>query len=433
MLRSAGKSAKTRAVVEALEDRRLMAAIVVVNLADAGAGSLRDAIAQANANPGADVITFDPGISGVITLRSAQLQISDTSGQTSIDGAGQITVDGGNFLRVLQIDASASAAISGLTIAHGRPMFTNTGFELGGGVYNLGTLRLANCAFNGNSGDIGGGIYSDGSLSIRDSTFTSNAAGWKGGAVYNGGSLNVARCTCTGGSSAGSGVMNEGSATISDSTFTANSGSALNNQGALNITRCTFAQNTAATGAGILNGYGTITASNCTFAGNSANGSGGQGGAIYLFNPYGSPPAVTITNCTITGNNAVSGGGGIYNLNKKLTINNSIVAGNTVTGIATPSDLDGKSYTRGSNNLIGTGGADGLSARTNIIGVAVADLHLGALADHGGPTQTIALLAGSPAIDAGSNSLASGLTTDQRLLARIAHGKVDIGAYEVQF
>ena len=92
------------------------------------------------------------------------------------------------------------------------------------------------------------------------------------------------------------------------------------------------------------------------------------------------------------------------------------------------------------NNLIGTGGGNsGLTNGSNGNQVGVADPGLGTLANNGGPTETIALLAGSPAIDAGSNALAvdphgSPLTTDQRGAGfpRIVNGTVDIGAFEVQ-
>ncbi len=93
----------------------------------------------------------------------------------------------------------------------------------------------------------------------------------------------------------------------------------------------------------------------------------------------------------------------------------------------------------GSFNLIGTGGSAGLTNGTNGNQVGVANPGLGALAANGGPTQTIALLAGSPAIDTGNNSLAVGpdgnpLLTDQRGIGfgRIVGGPVDIGAFEFQ-
>ena len=63
--------------------------------------------------------------------------------------------------------------------------------------------------------------------------------------------------------------------------------------------------------------------------------------------------------------------------------------------------------------------------------VGVANPGLGALTNNGGPTQTIALLPGSPAVDAGSNAL-DGLEFDQRGLARVFNGTIDIGAYELQ-
>ena len=91
-------------------------------------------------------------------------------------------------------------------------------------------------------------------------------------------------------------------------------------------------------------------------------------------------------------------------------------------------------------NLIGTGGSGGLLSGVNGNQVGVADPGLGTLADNGGPTQTIALLPGSPAIDAGSNALAVDPTTglplanDQRGpgFVRIDDGTVDIGAFEFE-
>ena len=91
-------------------------------------------------------------------------------------------------------------------------------------------------------------------------------------------------------------------------------------------------------------------------------------------------------------------------------------------------------------NLIGTGGSGGLVNGVNGNQVGVANPGLGPLAYYGGPTQTIDLLPGSPAIEAGSNALAvdpttgQPLTTDQRGTGflRIINGTVDIGAYQLQ-
>src|SRR5205814_1783082 len=132
-----------------------------------------------------------------------------------------------------------------------------------------------------------------------------------------------------------------------------------------------------------------------------------------------------LTNVTLAANSAPSGGN-IFNQGATLTLNNTIVADNEVGG-----DIVNVGGTvQGSNNLVedGSGPAGSLAV----------DPKLGTLQDNGGPTQTIALLAGSPAIDRGSNALAaaSGLTTDQRGLPRVVNGglgrTVDIGAFESQ-
>jgi hypothetical protein len=89
--------------------------------------------------------------------------------------------------------------------------------------------------------------------------------------------------------------------------------------------------------------------------------------------------------------------------------------------------------TSSSYNLVGTGGSGGLVNGSNHNQVGVANPGLGTLASNGGPTQTVALLAGSPAIDAGDDSVLGpplSLTTDQRGLARLAGSHVDIGAFE---
>jgi CSLREA domain-containing protein len=135
-----------------------------------------------------------------------------------------------------------------------------------------------------------------------------------------------------------------------------------------------------------------------------------------------------------SGGGLSAGSGGVSPNN--VTLANTIVARNTAAGAA--SDVSGSVDPNSVNNLIGTGGAGGLTDGTNGNLVGVTDPRLGTLADNGGPTQTIALESYSPAIDAGDNSLAidvstfQPLTTDQRGTgyARIQGGTVDIGAYE---
>src|SRR5262249_47649459 len=141
---------------------------------------------------------------------------------------------------------------------------------------------------------------------------------------------------------------------------------------------------------------------------------------------------VVVSNSTITGNSASKFGGGISSPSDVgLALNNSIVATNSA-----PSgpDLFGTADP-GNNDLIGNGsGLSGLvnGVNGNLVGTAATpiDPRLAPLGNNGGPTQTMALLSGSPALGAGA---ADGVTTtDQRGFARVVNGQVDIGAFEDQ-
>jgi hypothetical protein len=178
---------------------------------------------------------------------------------------------------------------------------------------------------------------------------------------------------------------------------------------------------------------GTINAVNSTV---SDNRTPGEGGGIINFNG-----SITLTNVTVTNNRSDSDnsgaeqGGGMSATGGNATLRNTIVAGNFRGGTGTtPSDLlNTTSITPTSSfNLIGTGGSGGLSNGVNNNQVNVTNPGLGALTSNGGPTQTHALLPSSPALNAGSNTLATnaGLTTDQRGFPRIANTTVDIGAFE---
>src|SRR5207249_2638499 len=139
--------------------------------------------------------------------------------------------------------------------------------------------------------------------------------------------------------------------------------------------------------------------------------------------------STTIVNTTITANRedgAAGQGGGVIN-SANLVLRNTLVAGNYYgPGTGSADDLSGP--VSANYCLIGTAAAATVGGGNNIMGVGP---RLGPLADNGGPTQTCALLAGSPAIDGGSNALSQGLT-DQRGLARTVGVSVDIGAVESQ-
>jgi len=293
----------------------------------------------------------------------------------------------------------------------------NSYYELsyGGGIYNAGTLTVTNSNIDQNSGDYGGGgIFNDGTATVTNSNIDQNSGG-SGGGIANdyGGTLTVTNSTIAYNSSG--------------------SGGGISNDGTLTVTNSTIAYNSSGSGGGIDSGY-TLTVTNSTIAYNSA----GSGGGIYSEN------TLTVTNSTIAYNSAESPGSGgglvaLDNLYVVSTLDNTIVALNTSGSSATPDDIAGigNLSLAGAYNLIGTGGSGGLT-NTNGNQVGVADPDLGPLAYYGGPTQTIALLTGSPAIDAGSNALAvdpstgQPLTTDQRGpgFLRIVNGTVDIGAYE---
>jgi hypothetical protein len=144
---------------------------------------------------------------------------------------------------------------------------------------------------------------------------------------------------------------------------------------------------------------------------------------------------VSLTNATVADNSVASGGsGGALDVAAgTVTLYNSLVALNTNgTGIsAVPDDIAGTVSPSSAFNLIGTGGSGGLTNGVDGNQVGVADPVLGTLAANGGPTQTIALLPGSPAIGAGSSVIAGVTvpTTDQRGVIRPS-SSIDIGAFQ---
>ncbi len=393
-----------------MEDRVLLSTLTVTNDHDRGSGSLRAELAAAVAG---DTIKFAPSAYGTITLSSGELNVASS---VDIEGPGAaiLSVNGGGKSRVFYIPSAIAATISGLTITDGAAGAASHG----GGLYNQGTTTLTDCTIAGNLAGAGGGVSShtnadtEQALTLTDCTISGNSAS-EGGGVYNYGSY-------------------YGTATLHGCTISGNSankGGGLYNRGVAAVNACTISGNSAVNGGGLYNGQAaagyalSLTLTNCTVAGNTSNDDGGG------LNNAG---MATLTNCTVTGNTADNDGGGLFNGSKAL-LKNTIVAGNTSTG-GSASDIGGTVDVASSSsyNLIGTGGSGGL---TNGHGnqVDVANPGLGSLAGNGGPTLTIALLPGSPAINSGSNALVpAGVTTDERGTGfpRIVGKTVDIGAFE---
>ncbi len=231
---------------------------------------------------------------------------------------------------------------------------------------------------------------------------------------------------------AGGGIDNEGgTVAVSGCSIVNNYAGIANDAGTLAVSDCTIAYNTQ--GGGIGNN-GTLTVSNSTIVNNN---SGIFGGGIDING------TTTIVNCTIADNTAFTGAG-LWINSGTVTVDNSIVVLNHDTqGLGGPEDdnISGSSVTATSaHNVIGKGTYGGLKNRVNGNRVDVANPGLGPLADNGGPTETLALLRGSPAIHAGSAVLAVDpttglpLATDQRGagFARVVKGTVDAGAFETQ-
>jgi hypothetical protein len=276
-------------------------------------------------------------------------------------------------------------------------------------------------------GGAGGGILNrDGNVMLVASTVADNAAGFGGGDGGPGGS--------------GGGIANvRGELMIARSTISNNrsgngGGSQFPISGGFD----------GGPGGGLFNSGGTVTLVNSTVSGNqtgrgfgnqNSQGRGGEGGGVANF-----AGTVQIASCTIAANQTGRGfggddsgsGGGLFNANSgTVVIDNTILAQNTAQ--AGGADCAGI-LTSGAYNLVAQ--ADGCSVTVNTL--TGSDAQLAALQDNGGPTETHALLPGSPAIDAGNpqgcGDLEGGtLASDQRGAPRagVGNARCDIGAYEV--
>ena len=319
-------------------------------------------------------------------------------------------VDGTNTANVFTVGAGISLTLSNLTIKNG------VGYSGGGGVDNSGMLTVNKSNFYVNTALSGGAILNTGMAIISNTNFSGNSPYFFG---------HSASCGA---------IDNRSTMTITASTFFNNyannnftSGGAICNGGTLTITRSTFSTNSSqgnngGYGGAIYNYAGTLSVTNSTFSQNSATTSGGaiysQGGTVQISNStFGNSPE------------NIGGGGALSNAGGSVLIQNSIVA-NTANGGNCAGTIVSDGYNLSSDSTCNFSGPGDLNGQNP---------NLGALQSNGGPTQTMALQTGSPAIDAGNPAgcrdfAGNLLTTDQRGAPRPDNGEAgcDIGAFERQ-
>ncbi len=404
---------------------------------------------------------------GIYSLGSLTITNSVISGNSTGDGgdsgggygnyAGSSGPGGGIFS-----DGSLSitdSVISGNFTGEGGSGGYGSNNSYGGGISSDGTLMITNSTISGKSSYFGGGIYAAGLTTIMGGMISGNDA-YDGGGVSSYGTTVISGSTISDNTAIfGAGLSTYGTTTISDSTISGNAGEIGGGIAALGTTvirSSTILENTALdVGGGIITGSDpnngeSFTLINSTVSGNTAmigdSGYGGYGGG--LFNSGG---LTLIQHSTITNNTAPVGRGSGVSSNgrddspytyTRTEIRSSIIAGNTNSDVDV-NDGPINSFVSQGYNLIGTSVSvpDALTV-FNEPGdqTGVANPQLGPLADNGGPTWTHALLAGSPAIEAGDPAGVGMVPLyDQRgtPFDRVANGgqgvppTIDIGAFEL--
>jgi beta-glucanase (GH16 family) len=353
--------------------------ITVTNLSDSGNGSLRQALEDIAIG---GTIAFDPGLAGgTITLTSGPLVPSKNVTIDASDAPGLI-LDGGGSDRVLIVDAGVTVNLAHLTVTNGY------GWQLAGGILNNGMLTLDHVVVSGNTmatdaGDWwqgGGGIYNGegATFNLVDSSVVNNTAAWSGGGVY--------------------------------AFFNTD----------ISVVRSTISGNVAHDVGGGIRSLGNGQIVNSTISGNTATG--WYGGALFV-----TDGTVSLTNVTVADNVSPAGApadlfvGTFGESSATLTLVNTIVASSQDNCFFAPWGSGAVTLAADHNNVF-TDGTCFAGATDQV----VTDVGLGSLGDNGGPTLTHALLAGSPAIDAGDTSICP--ATDQRGVPRDA--ACDVGSFE---
>ncbi|HYD50871.1 MAG TPA: right-handed parallel beta-helix repeat-containing protein [Terriglobales bacterium] len=431
---------------------------VVTTHADSGVGSLRQAIADSCIG-GGDTIVFDAAVTGTLVLASA-LNV-DRALTVSGPGADLLSLSGNDVAEVLVMPSTVSGtiAISGLTIERSSGDGVRTSARApvqltelairdnaGNGVAASGSTSTVTVLRSLVENNGAAGVYATSSsgseLNVVDSVLADN--GGVGASACCGWSLRLTRSRVAGNTGGGVYATAGNELTVTDSTIESNGGTGIARTagGFAVITGSTIANNVAvaaggdfarATGGIDVCCGGLASISSSTISGNTASVTAGTfGGQAVGGVSVNSGAMMSVRSCTIAANSAqgdesTSVVGGVAKAADVglLTLGNSIVAANF--GGDVSSDVLGPISSVGYNLIGDSTGSTGLVA-TDLAGTTTSPIDplLGPLADNGGLTETLALLAGSPAIDAGDH--ASAPAADQRGIPR--NGIADIGAFE---
>jgi hypothetical protein len=413
---------------------------------------------------GADIITFAPSVSGQTIPLTGELVINDSHGLVIVGpGRNQLTIDGQSNGRVLSVNLGRAASISGLSMINGNP---GGNPSVGGGIRNAGDLTLTDVRVANNTVSAtaagtaiagGAGIQNaGGSLTLDHSVVEDNTAA----------ATNTAG-DATEGNAHGAGIFSGAPLTIVDSVIRGNHATAIDGGAG------------QALAAGGLESSANLDASHSTFSGNTATAVQTGTGTARAYGGVRSSADGSLDLDTITDNFADPTGpvfipaGGVGNFLGSLAIRSSTIARNgpsslslnganllmeggtatlTNTLVSDPRGngsnqncaiISGTIASGGFNDDYSPGGASCFLPPSHATDLTTNPLLAGALANNGGPTQTLALQPSSPVIDQGSSSIGGpDPTHDQRGLTRpvdfsgvanAAGGNgADIGAFEVQ-
>jgi hypothetical protein len=394
--------------------------------------------------------TILSGVSGmtaaIVTITSGTVAMNDLT----ISGGTNNTGFGGGI-------ANADTLTVNESVISDNEVGNPTGATDGGGIYSTGTLTLTQDSFSGNtasnhSGAFGGAVHNNGGeLTATGDTFFDNTASAVGlvcgGAICSSGTAVVSHDIFTDNTASSSSVSAGGAIesdyvhplTATDDTFTGNSalvGGAISNDGsgAMTVARDTFAENTAATGGGIYVPQGVATVTDSTFFDNGAIGNGGGiGGATEV--------TLSVVGSTFSNNAAADFGNSLESGDGTISVADDVFSGAASCDRGTGTWTDDGYNVASDSSCFSVTPATGDDNAGSGLGT-----ELGPLAGNGGPTQTIELLAGNPALGIipnnstvtitqadGTSYTPCPVTTDQRGISSPPGASCDSGAVQSSF